>query len=59
MAHVRLGQFDEAAAWSVKAAMQPNTHLLILAIVACCRALAGRIEEARVYAAPMWRVAMS
>ena len=51
MAHVRLGQFDEAAAWSVKAAMQPNAHVLILAIAAFCHVLAGKIEEARAYAA--------
>ena len=50
MAHVRLGQFDEAAAWSVKAAMQPNAHILILAMAAFCHVLAGRIEEARTYA---------
>jgi DNA-binding SARP family transcriptional activator len=50
MAYVRLGQFDEAAAWSVKAAMQPNAHVLILAIAAFCHVLAGRIEEARTYA---------
>jgi TolB-like protein/DNA-binding SARP family transcriptional activator len=50
MANVRLGQFDEAAAWSVKAAMQPNAHILILAIAAFCHVLAGRIEQARTYA---------
>jgi TolB-like protein/DNA-binding SARP family transcriptional activator len=50
MAHVRLGEFDEAAAWSVKAAMRPNAHILILAIAAFCHVLAGRIEEARTYA---------
>jgi DNA-binding SARP family transcriptional activator/TolB-like protein len=49
MAHVRLGQFDEAAAWSVKAAMQPNAHILILAIAAFCHVLAGRIEQAGTY----------
>ena len=51
MAHVRLQQFDEAATWSAKAAMQPNAHVLILAIAAFCHALAGQIEEARAYAA--------
>jgi tetratricopeptide (TPR) repeat protein len=50
MAHVRLGQFDEAAAWSRKAAMQPNAHILILAIAAFCHVLAGRIEQGRTYA---------
>lgn len=56
MAHVRLGQFDDAAAWSAKAAMQPNAHMLILAIAAFCHALAGRLEEARGYAAAIRRV---
>jgi TolB-like protein len=51
MAHVRLRQFDEAAMWSTKAAMQPNAHVLILAIAAFCHALAGRMEEGRDYAA--------
>ena len=50
MAHVRLRQFDEAVAWSAKAAMQPNAHVLILAIAAFCHALAGQIEQARAYA---------
>jgi TolB-like protein len=50
MAHVRLGQFEEAAAWSVKAAMQPNAHVLILAMAAFCQVLAGRIEDAHAYA---------
>ncbi|MGA8901177.1 transcriptional regulator [Bradyrhizobium sp.] len=55
MAHVRLRQFDEAVAWSAKAAMQPNAHVLILAIAAFCHALAGRIEKARAYAAAIRR----
>ena len=56
MAHVRLGQVDEAVTWSTKAAMQPNAHVLILAIAALCHALAGKIEEARAYAAAIRRV---
>src|SRR5262249_52481957 len=32
MAHVRLGQFDQAAEWAVKAAARPNAHIIILAI---------------------------
>ena len=55
MAHARLGQFDEAATWSTKAAMQPNAHILIVAIAALCHALAGKIEEARSYAAAIRR----
>ena len=45
MAHVRLGQFEEAADWAVKAAARPNAHAIILAIAAHCLALAGRLEE--------------
>ncbi len=51
---------------SVKAAMQPNAHILILAIAAFCHVLAGRIEEARTYAednppsaASVWRRGVS
>jgi DNA-binding SARP family transcriptional activator/TolB-like protein len=46
MALVRLGRFDEAADWAVKAAARPNAHVHILAVAANCLALAGRIEEA-------------
>lgn len=56
MAHVRLRQFDEASVWSAKAAMQPNAHVLILAIAAFCHALSGRTEEACAYAAETRRV---
>ena len=45
MAHVRLGQFEEAADWALKAAARPNAHAIILAIAAHCLALAGRIDE--------------
>lgn len=48
MAHVRLGQFEEAAEWALKAAARPNAHPTIMAIAAYCLALAGRREEARV-----------
>jgi tetratricopeptide (TPR) repeat protein len=51
MALVRLEHFEEAATWSVRAAAQPNAHVLILAIAALCHALAGRIEDAQGYAA--------
>lgn len=51
MALVRLGQFDEAADWGVKAAARPNAHAQILAIAAYTLALAGRIDEARSYLA--------
>jgi tetratricopeptide (TPR) repeat protein len=51
MALVRLGAFEEAADWAVKAAARPNAHANILAIAAHCSALAGRLEEARGFAA--------
>lgn len=55
MSHVRLGQFDEAAQWALKAAARPNAHAIILAIAAHCLALAGRLEEARGFAAAIRR----
>ena len=51
MALVRLGQFDEAADWAVKAAARPNAHAHILAIAAHCLALAGRVDEALAFTA--------
>ena len=51
MALVRLGRFDEAADWGIKAAARPNAHAHILAIAAFSLALAGRLDEARVYLA--------
>ncbi len=50
MAHVRLGQFDEAAEWALKAAARPNAHVIILSIAAHCLALAGRVDEAKTFA---------
>jgi DNA-binding SARP family transcriptional activator len=46
MALVRLGRFEEAADWGVKAAARPNAHAHILAIAAFSLALAGRLDEA-------------
>ena len=51
MALLRLGQFDEAADWAVKAAARPNAHAHILAIAAHCLALAGRVDEALTFTA--------
>jgi hypothetical protein len=51
MALVRLGRFEEAASWAVKAAARPNAFHHIHAIAACCLALAGSLEQARVHAA--------
>jgi tetratricopeptide (TPR) repeat protein len=46
LAHVRLGEYEEAADWAVKATARPNAHEHILAIAAGCLALAKRREEA-------------
>jgi DNA-binding SARP family transcriptional activator/TolB-like protein len=51
MALVRLGRFDEAADWGVKAAARPNAFPHILAIAAYSLALSGRLEEARAHIA--------
>jgi tetratricopeptide (TPR) repeat protein len=51
MALARLGQFDEAAGWAVKAAARPNAFPHIHAIAASCLALAGSLEQARTHVA--------
>jgi DNA-binding SARP family transcriptional activator len=50
MALVRLGEFEEAAAWGVRAATRPNAFPHIRGIAAYSLALAGALDEARVYA---------
>jgi tetratricopeptide (TPR) repeat protein len=49
MALARLGRFDEAAEWAMKAAARPNAHAHILAIAAFTLALADRGNDARGY----------
>lgn len=49
IALVRLGAFEEAADWAIKAAARPNAHAHILAIAAYSLALTGRLDEARNY----------
>ncbi|WP_406857317.1 tetratricopeptide repeat protein [Alsobacter sp. KACC 23698] len=49
MALVRLGRYEEAAEWAVRAAARPNAHAQIRAIAAFSLALAGRVEDARGY----------
>jgi DNA-binding SARP family transcriptional activator/Tfp pilus assembly protein PilF len=56
MALVRLGQFEEAADWAVKAAARPNAHPHILAIAAYSLALAGSLDEARIHATAIRRM---
>jgi len=51
IAHMRLGQFNEAAEWAVTATSRPNAHVHILSIAAHCLASASRMEEACRYAA--------
>ncbi len=47
IAHVRLGEPEEAARWALKASARPNAHVHILAIAAECLALTQRREEAQ------------
>jgi DNA-binding SARP family transcriptional activator/TolB-like protein len=49
MALMRLGRYDEAADWAIKAAARPNAHQHIMAIAAICLGLAGRTQEAATY----------
>jgi DNA-binding SARP family transcriptional activator/TolB-like protein/Tfp pilus assembly protein PilF len=51
LAHVRLGNYEEGASWALKAAARPNAHTHILAIATHCLAVAGRLDEARTFAA--------
>lgn len=55
MALVRLGRFEEAANWGIKAAGRPNAHVHIQAIAAYALALAGRDGEARDHLAAIHR----
>lgn len=56
IALVRLGQFEAAADWAVKAAGRPNAHPHIFGIAAYSLALAGRLEEARKMAQAIHRL---
>jgi DNA-binding SARP family transcriptional activator/Flp pilus assembly protein TadD len=47
LAHVRLGELDEAADWAVKATARPNAHAHIIAIAAICLTMAERKDDAR------------
>ena len=57
MALVRLGRFEEAAGWAVKAAARPNAFPHIHAIAACSLALAGSLDQARSHAAAVHKTA--
>ena len=45
----RLGEYDDAAEWAMKAAARPNAHQHIMAIAALTLGLAGRMDEANTY----------
>jgi tetratricopeptide (TPR) repeat protein len=51
MSLVRLGKFDQAAAWAIKAAARPNAFAHIHAIAAYTLALAGDLKQAQTYVA--------
>jgi TolB-like protein len=51
LAHIRLGELDEAADWAVKATGRPNAHAHILAIAALCMAFVNRRDEGRRFVA--------
>jgi DNA-binding SARP family transcriptional activator len=50
LALLRLGQYEEAAEWAIKAAARPNAHQHIMAIAGFALALAHRAPEADEYA---------
>ena len=56
MSLVRLGDYEQAAQWAVKAAERPNSFPHIHALAACSLALAGSMEQARAYAATAVRI---
>lgn len=51
LAHLRLGQYMEAADWATRAAACPNAHINMLGIAALCLAMADRVDEGRLFAA--------
>ncbi len=53
IALVRLGRFDEAADWALKAVSRPNAFPHLRAIAAACLGLAGRCNEGRAVAAAL------
>lgn len=55
LALARMGRFDEAADWGVKAAARPNAHAQIFAIAAFSLALAGRLDQAHAHLASIHR----
>lgn len=56
LALLRLGRYEEAADWAMKAAARPNAHVHIMGIAAHCLAMAGRKAQAVEMAASIQRV---
>jgi tetratricopeptide (TPR) repeat protein len=56
MALARMGKFDEAADWAVKASGRPNAFPHIHALAACCLALADKVEQGRAHGAAARRI---
>lgn len=56
IALVRMGRFEEAADWAVKAAARPNGQTHTSAGAAFCLALAGRLKEARAHLETVFRM---
>ena len=48
---MRLGQYEEAAEWAIKAAARPNAHQHIMTVTAIALGLAGRHGEVAAYKA--------
>ena len=57
MSLVRLGKFEEASGWAIRAAARPNSFPHIYAIAAYTLALAGNLPQAQNYAAAARRTA--
>jgi TolB-like protein len=47
LAHIRLGELEEAADWAVKATGRPNAHAHIVAIAAASLSMVNRRDEGR------------
>ena len=56
LALLRLGRYDEAADWAMKAAARPNAHVHIMSIAKHCLIMAGRRQQAIEMAAAIQRV---
>lgn len=50
IAHLRLGEVEQAADWAIRAAARPNAHANILGLAALCLSVAGRAKEGRAFA---------